>query len=334
MKTHLLPVAIGVLIAWTSGLGWAIEADTIVPGSPSPTLNAPPPKDAVVLFDGKDQNAWASQMNRVWEEVDGPADWKITPEGWLEVVPGAGSLISKQRWGDFQLHLEFRLPPSDINGGVFLMSRYELGISSSSDSGSHCGGFDNLKQKLNPSERADRRTNEWQTMDVDFRAPRFDAAGKVVEQARATVKFNGVTIHDDVELGPRKGAAKRLGDAATGPLMLQEHGSSPLVPKHLARGSLCLRKLSFARHRMCRTMLALAAWFLFVGTGQAGDSQHDRLDNWHQWRGPDADGFAPHADPPLHWDESTNIEWTADIPGTGSVYSDCLGQSHVYIFCD
>jgi 3-keto-disaccharide hydrolase len=66
---------------------------------------------------------------------------------------------------------------------------------------------------------------EWQTLDVDFRSPRFDGTRKLVANARATVHFNGVMIHDNVELGPRKGAAKRLGDATEGPIMFQDHGS-------------------------------------------------------------------------------------------------------------
>jgi outer membrane protein assembly factor BamB len=50
----------------------------------------------------------------------------------------------------------------------------------------------------------------------------------------------------------------------------------------------------------------------------AQDQGSARLDNWHQWRGPNADGVAPHGDPPLAWDESTNVKWKAAIPGTGS----------------
>ena len=43
----------------------------------------------------------------------------------------------------------------------------------------------------------------------------------------------------------------------------------------------------------------------------------ERLDNWHQWRGPDANGLAPKGDPPLRWDESTNIRWKVKVPGSG-----------------
>jgi hypothetical protein len=63
-------------------------------------------------------------------------------------------------------------------------------------------------------------------LDVEFRAPRLDKHGATKENARATVWLNGQLIHDNVELGPRKGAAKRLVDAAVAPLMLQEHGEA------------------------------------------------------------------------------------------------------------
>ena len=50
----------------------------------------------------------------------------------------------------------------------------------------------------------------------------------------------------------------------------------------------------------------------------AGDLNGDRLDNWHHWRGPLANGTAPKADPPLNWDEKTNVKWKAELPGRGS----------------
>lgn len=64
----------------------------------------------------------------------------------------------------------------------------------------------------------------WQTYDIGFRAPRFAASGTKTEKARATVLMNGVKIYDNQELDPPHLAAGRLGEAPTGPLMLQEHG--------------------------------------------------------------------------------------------------------------
>ncbi len=52
-----------------------------------------------------------------------------------------------------------------------------------------------------------------------------------------------------------------------------------------------------------------------VGVGEETNSQI--LNNWHQWRGPEATGFAPNADPPLEWDQEKNIKWKVDIPGRG-----------------
>ncbi len=65
-------------------------------------------------------------------------------------------------------------------------------------------------------------------------------------------------------------------------------------------------------------LLALFVACLVLTTGEAGDFQTDRLDNWHHWRGPEANGSAPRANPPLKWDEKTNIKWKVPLPGRGS----------------
>lgn len=44
----------------------------------------------------------------------------------------------------------------------------------------------------------------------------------------------------------------------------------------------------------------------------------DRLQQWPHWRGPRVDGVAPFADPPLHWDEQTNVRWKRELPGEGN----------------
>lgn len=185
-----------------------------------------PPKNAVVLFDGSNLDSWARQKPKKWEEPDGPAQWKILEQGQMEVVPASGSVITKRKFGDMKLHLEFRLLGGKTNGGVYLQSRYEININEAhgESSGSPCGEFANLAKPIAPLKRAALPPLHWQTLEVDFRAPRFDENEKLTELARATVFLNGEIIHDNVELGKRKGAAKRLGDAATGPLMLQEHG--------------------------------------------------------------------------------------------------------------
>src|SRR5215212_400447 len=177
------------------------SADPLTAEEPSQPSNGNPPRGAIVLFDGRNLDAWASQKDRQWEDSDGPADWKILKDGTLEVVPGAGSLITKRRFSDFKLHLEERLTMEKTNGGVFLMARYELGIKNGEGNGNEpqygCA-FENLQKPLRPLAPALKPGAEWQTLDVDFRAPRLDASGNTVENARATVLLNGTKIHDNV----------------------------------------------------------------------------------------------------------------------------------------
>jgi hypothetical protein len=187
------------------------------------------PRGAIVLFDGHNLDAWLSQKERQWEDSDGPADWRILKDGSLEVVPSTGSLITKQKFGDIKLHFEYRLLHPKTNGGVFLMARYELGIKNGEGSGNdrqYGCAFENLEKPVRPVAPALKPGDQWQVVDADFRAPRIGADGSTTENARATVVLNGTKIHDNVELGARKGAAKRLGDASTGPIMLQEHGTA------------------------------------------------------------------------------------------------------------
>jgi len=194
----------------------------------SPTLGAPPPAGAVVLFNGKNLDAWANKKGKEWLVEDGPAPWKIVEGGFLEVVPGTGGgIISHQKFGDCHLHAEFRTLGAPTNSGIYLQTRYEVNINETYGrlEGTPNGGFDNCTPKgTTPAVRASRPPLEWQTLDIDFTAARFDAAGKKTAKPRATVRLNGVKIYDQQELDPPTGAAGRLGEAPTGPIMLQEHG--------------------------------------------------------------------------------------------------------------
>jgi hypothetical protein len=195
----------------------------------SPTLNAPPPPNALVLFEGSHLDAWARQKPREWETANGPADvWKLVAGGRLEVVPGAGSIITKQKFGDSTLHVEFRtLGP--VNSGVYLQARYEINLKDSygQTQGPPCGAAGNFRGPGAPAHipNAAYPPYQWQTLDIEFRAPRFDADGAKRQNAQVTVVLNGVTLYKNLEIAEVKGAAKRLGEAAKGPLMLQEHGS-------------------------------------------------------------------------------------------------------------
>ena len=196
----------------------------------SPTLGAPAPKDSIVLFDGKNLDAWAKKAGKDWLKEDGPAKWKLTGGhangGAMEVVPDSDCIITHQKFGDCHLHVEFRTLGEPTNSGVFLEDRYEVNINESygKTEGSANGGFDNCTDKVAPKARASLPPLVWQTFDIDFTAPKFDSSGNKTTNAKATVLLNGVTIYENQELDAPHGAAGRLGEAPTGPIMLQEHG--------------------------------------------------------------------------------------------------------------
>ena len=192
----------------------------------SATLGQAPPEGATVLFDGSNLDAWAKKDGADWLKQAGAAPWTLV-DGAVEVVPGSDGIITKQSFGDMHLHLEYRTQGSPTNSGILLEARYESNINETygSYNKSPGGGFDNCTPataKL--QQRAARPPLAWQTLDIDFVAPRFDATNKKTASAKATVELNGVRIYDQMQLDPPTGAAQRLGEAATGPLMLQEHG--------------------------------------------------------------------------------------------------------------
>jgi hypothetical protein len=189
------------------------------------TIGAKAPAGAVVLFDGKNMDAFANKKGKEWLVADGPAPWRVV-DGNLEVVPGTGGgIITQRQFGDCRVHAEFRTLGAPTNGGIYLQTRYEVNINETYGKleGTPNGGLDNCTD-VKPRVRASRPPLEWQTLDIDFTAPRFDAAGKKTANATATVLLNGVKLYDQQELNQPKGAAGRLGEAPQGPLMLQEHG--------------------------------------------------------------------------------------------------------------
>jgi hypothetical protein len=192
-----------------------------------PSLGMKPPAAAVVLFDGSGMDAWAKMKEKDWLTEDGPPAWHLFQGGILEVVPRTGNLISHKWFGDSKIHVEFRNVGGPTNSGVYIQDRYEANINEMYGrlDGNPCAGFDNCTPAdAKPGIRCSRPPLEWQTLDIDFRAPRFDAAGKKTAGPRVTLLFNGTKLYNDRELGPVTLNAARLGEAPTGPIQLQEHG--------------------------------------------------------------------------------------------------------------
>lgn len=175
---------------------------------------------------------------RVRLDPDTPTQFVIQ-EGTGILVNGpegrTGNLHSAFQHGDVQLHIEFCVP-KDSNSGVYLQGRYEIQILDSwgkedlkyGDCGGiyarHADGRD--YEGHAPPVNASRPPGEWQSFDITFRAPRFDADGQKVEPARfVKVVHNGVTLHENVPVyGPTR-AASWQDEKPLGPLMLQgDHG--------------------------------------------------------------------------------------------------------------
>ncbi len=198
---------------------------------------------------GSDFSAWRSGTGK-WQVV---GDTFTNPENdkLLSTKPGTGVIVngpagktshlfSKGESGDVAAHIEFMVSKGS-NSGVYFMGRYEIqvydsyGVEKGEYPGIECGGvyqrWDDKRQVKgyeghSPRVNASRAPGQWQSFDVVFRAPRFDAAGRKLANARfEKVIHNSAVIHEDVELtGPTRASAYN-DEKPTGPLMLQgDHG--------------------------------------------------------------------------------------------------------------
>jgi hypothetical protein len=186
-----------------------------------PLLSSAAPAGAIVLFDGRDLSAWQSERG-------GEPGWRLV-DGAVEVVPGAGGIMTKRDFNDFKLHVEFNVPKMRGktgqlrgNSGVYIQRRYEVQILDSFgvDSGvQDCGAIYMFKA---PDINVCKKPGEWQSYDIIFIAPKWAGAEKV-ENARITVIQNGTMIHNNVGVPNKTGAGQPEGPGPA-PILLQDHG--------------------------------------------------------------------------------------------------------------
>lgn len=195
------------------------------------------PSDAIVLFDGKDLSQWKSR--------DGSeAKWKVENNA-ITVVKGTGDITTRQKFGDYQLHIEWKVP-EDIQGesqargnsGVFLQDLsddlkipgywYEVQVLDNYNNATYVNGQAGSVYKQNPPlVNAMRKPGEWNVYDITYTAPRFNADGSLFTPARVTVIHNGILVQNNYAI---RGHTAYIGHPyyfaphGKAPISLQDHG--------------------------------------------------------------------------------------------------------------
>lgn len=202
---------------------WSKKPQVITPGK---KYHAP--SDAIILYrNKKDLDNWKSQSGK-------PAAWKAGLCGLT--ANRTGSIITKQAFGDCQLHIEWRSPRKVVgdgqgrgNSGIYFMSLYEVQVLDSYENETYYNGQAGAVYKQNaPLVNASRKPGHWQAYDIVFHAPRFNEDGSLAKPASLTVLHNGVLIQDHFELkGPTVygGYPKYVEHNSQLPLLLQDHGN-------------------------------------------------------------------------------------------------------------
>jgi len=190
----------------------------------SPTLGAEPPAGAIVLFNGKNFKQWKHTRKKPGADS---VQWELLKGGAMEVKKGTGSIVTKKKFTDIKLHVEFRTPfmpdargQGRGNSGVYLQERYEVQVLDSyglEGKDNECGGIYKIGA---PMVNMCAPPTQWQTYDITFYAP-----GAEKTNAQVTVVHNGVTIHDNISLPKPTGGALDSDVTKTGGIYLQDHGN-------------------------------------------------------------------------------------------------------------
>ena len=211
-----------------------------IPAAPIPRRHprghprlAGPPSDAIVLFDGKDLSKWAQKGRGAGNGKLVAPQWKVE-NGYFEIAPRTGDLITRDKFGDIQLHIEWSEPPdvtghsqSRGNSGVQIMDRYEIQVLDPWNNPTYADGMAGAIYGVwPPLANPGRKPGEWNVFDIVFKAPIFEAS-TLKTPAFVTVFFNGVTVHDHQQiLGSTayRQVAHYSPHGPEEPLSLQDHG--------------------------------------------------------------------------------------------------------------
>jgi hypothetical protein len=206
--------------------------DLIEPSIVTPGHNGAPPSDAIILFD-KD-----TLINFVSAKTGAAPEWIVSGDSFM-VKPGAKDIITRQKFGDCQLHIEWKASKEDVmkgktsqscsNSGVYFMSKYEIQVLNSYNNKTYPTGqaaafYGNFPPLVNASLEPD----QWQVYDIIFMAPKFNNNKELNEPGYFTVFHNGVLVQNHVEIKePSTSSNKEFSLSEPElPLMLQDHNSA------------------------------------------------------------------------------------------------------------
>lgn len=203
------------------------------------------PSDAIVLFGGDNLEEWVSV-----KDTASPAGWNVSHHI-ITVNKSAGDIQTKRRFMDYQLHIEYRIPPNITgtgqargNSGVFLAAfpwgagGYELQVLDNYNNPTYVNGqVGSIYKQSPPLVNAALPPGQWQTYDVIWTAPRFNDDGTVKSPARVTVFHNGILVQNNFVL---KGDTPYIGQPSyhkhgPAPIKLQAHGdkSEPISYRNI-----------------------------------------------------------------------------------------------------
>lgn len=210
---------------------WTPQPKVVTPGTATSKAAITAPSDAIVLFDGKDLS--------LWQSADGnPAQWDVH-NGVFTVNKKNGDILTKQKFGDFQLHIEWCVPKNIQgksqgrgNSGIFLQDMYEIQVLDCYDNETYINGFTGSVYKQTPPlANAMRKPGEWNVYDIIYKAPTFTKDGKYRTPPTVTVIQNGVLLQNNTTiLGTTEYVGfPKIKEHGDGPLRLQSHGD-PSAP--------------------------------------------------------------------------------------------------------
>ena len=207
---------------------------------PGAMLGAPP-SDAIVLFEGKDLSKWghAGRDADAAKLVD--TKWPVK-DGYFEVQTGSGPLVSREKFGDIQLHVEWslriRLSARARDAGIagsssWACTRSRSSICTTTSRTPTAAGA--IYGQWPPLATVPRPPGEWRRLRHRIRSPEFDGE-KLVKPAYQTVFWNGVVLHNHKEvMGPMvyRNVAHYRPHEPEGPIALAGPQEPGPLPQHL-----------------------------------------------------------------------------------------------------